>query len=340
MESREEQNIFIAHTPLQNMIVSRIVQQYFRSESHSNYLFTSVLPEQNVCFKGIYTIDKSSTFRKILQTYAAKNRIKKLLDRNGGNLFIPHTGALLDNYFFYSYPHKDRNVFLNFYYDGILYFYKYLEPYRKEHHRDRERFAKLLGFKYQREPEIFPAEHPDVTRIYSVFPEFTLGPDHKLKEVSLQQEDYRADSRAVLILGGKPSLLTHEEVQTLYGLMIEDIIARPEIDTVYFKGHHADPSDNFERANKNRLTVEDITQSKPVEEIIGMYRPSIIYSYPSSGLVNIRAMYGDRLQVISYYIKPKRDNLKTLWPIFEKLNIYTTMVAPEKQKKKISNYEN
>ena len=318
-------NIFIAQTPLQNFIASKIVEQFFRGNGNKNMLFTSAKIDDASCFDEYFPIEKDKVLHKISDTYLAKIKIKKELKSDKCSLFIPHTSALLSNYFFYGYSHGKKEVDINFYYDGILYYYEYDEPYRPKLHISRKIFAFLIGFKYRRIPRIFPANHPEINKIYSIFPEFTIGPAEKMVKVSLLKEKYVGQKNHVLIIGGKPSLLTDEEVIGLYGLMIEKILLRNENIKVYFKGHHADRSSNFHKANNGRLAITDITQNSPVEEIIEAYSPGTVLSYPSSALVSLKAMYGDNIEIFSYYKKEKKQLLAELWPIFEKLNIHTDL---------------
>jgi len=319
-------NIFIAHTPLQNFIASKIVAQYFHPERNRNILYTSVSVENTIGFDEYYLIDKNRTFTKILNTYKAKNRISKLLKSRECNLFISHTGALLDNYFFYSFPREKFHVAINFYYEGILYFYEYEEPLQKKLHFSRKLMGYLVGFDYKINPIIFPADNPGINKIYSILPKFTLGPKEKIKEVSLLKDTYKSKEDCILIMGGKPSLLENNEVILLYQQMIEKAKSYGSATKIYFKGHHADQSNNFDLANKGQLEVEDITQNSPIEEVIEIYKPSLILSYPSSGLVSLKAMYGKHIEVFSYYREEKKNHITKLWPIFEDLDIYLKLV--------------
>ena len=321
----KKSNIFIAQTPFQNFMATKIVEQFFMNGLNNNYLYTSVALENNSCFDEYYPIEKKESLEKIITTYHAKRKISKRLKSEACELFIPHTSAILSNYFFYSFPREQFGVKLNFYYEGILYFYKYYEPYKAKTHTIRKIFSFMVGFDYKRNTEILPVEHPSVGCIYTIFPDFTVGPKQKMKEVSLFKKKYEGKNNCILIVGGKPSALDDSEVILLYGEMIEKILSLSEKSTIYFKGHHADTSSNFEIANAGRINFEDITQSSPIEEVIEQYRPNMILSYPSSALVNLKAMYGEKVAVFSYYIDAKKQILDKIWPIFEKLNVHINL---------------
>ncbi len=323
--NRKKSNIFIAQTPLQNFMAVKIVEQFFMEDGSTNCLYSSIAMDDTSCFDEYYLIEKKESFKKISNTYNAKKEISKRLKSGKSELFIPHTSAILSNYFFYSFPRDKFSVNLNFYYEGILYFYKYYEPYKPKTHLVRKIFSYLVGFNYNRNPEILPVDDRSIAKIYSIFPEHTLGPEHKMVEVSLRKAKYVSKKNCVLIVGGKPSALEDSEVISLYGQMIDKVLQSQEIMTVYFKGHHADTSSNFEIANAGRIKFEDITQNSPIEEVIECYRPSLVLSYPSSALVNLKGMYGDNIAVFSYYIDAKKQLLDKIWPIFEKLNIYINL---------------
>jgi hypothetical protein len=180
--------------------------------------------------------------------------------------------------------------------------------------------------RYVQKPNIFPHDDPKINKIFSILPKFTLGPKDKIVGVSILKDNYKANKKALMIMGGKPSLLENDEVIILYKEMIEEIRKYDNIDTVYFKGHHADNSNNFLKAIDRSLTFEDITQDRPVEEVIEEYNPCHIWSYPSSGLINLKAMYGEKIEMTSYYIKDKESQIKKLQPIFEELNINLKLI--------------
>lgn len=326
MDDISKTNIFISHTPLQNFIASKIVEQFFSTSIFKNIMYTTVNVKNEEIFHEYFLIEKENMLKKLIKTFKAKKKISKVLKTRKCNLFIPHTSALLDNYFFYSFPVSKYQVDLNFYYEGILYFYDYEEPLKRKIHFQRRLFAFLIGFRYNFNPIIFPYNNPIIYKIYSILPEFTLGPKEKIFNVSLLTDSYSSKKNTVLIMGGKPSLLEDIEVVSLYDQMISKILDYGPQIKVYFKGHHADRSDNFEIANRGRLTIEDITQNSPIEEVIEDYRPFLILSYPSSGLVNLKAMYGDNITMISYYIKNKKKHLQKQQPVFSHLNIELKLI--------------
>jgi len=309
-------NIFIAHTPLQNFIAAKIVEEVFLSQTIVNHLFTSAQGSNHANFNHYFLIEKKGLITKCLATYKAKRRITSILKEGNVNIFIPHTGALLDNYFFYTFPWKKYNTSINFYYEGILYFYEYEEPFFWRKHLSRRVFGLLTGLRYVYEPRIFPAHSDDITKIYTILPEFTSGPAKKMVKISLLKKSYTPNTDTILILGGKPSLLSNEEVIQLYASMLALTHTLSSNPMIYFKGHHADKSQNFENANNNRYKYEDITQPQPVEAIIEEYSPGWILSYPSSGLINLKEMYGSKINMISFYNKQKLKHILYLKDIF------------------------
>lgn len=322
----KQTNIFIAHTPLQNFIAESIVVQYFKDHTFVNRLYTSVNSKNNGLFDERELFDKNKKFKKVIQVIKTKREINNLIKKGNCQIFIPHTAALLDNYYFYTFPIEKYGAKINFYYEGILYFYKYLEPYKKHTHIPRKLMGFLGGFNYNVEPEILPVNNKKINKIYTVLKKFTLGPKEKIFEVSLLKENYKPNPGNILILGGKPSLLEDNEVISLYNKMIERVLSLHKDTKVFFKGHHADVSGNFEKANADRIKIIDISNNSPIEEIIEDYSPSVVLSYPSSGLVNLKAMYGDKIDVNCYYIEEKKEDITKLRPIFDELGIKQTLL--------------
>ena len=326
MYSSIRTNIFLSHTPLQNFISLKVAQQFFSSEDFKNLLVTSIPTSDIKFFDSHVLIDKNSFVHKTINTFRAKKKIEGILKKQRASIFISHTSPLLDNYFFYVFPLEKYDVDLNFYYEGILSFYEYREPYDPKKHLSRKLFGLLCGMGYQRNPVIFPAYDSKVHTIYSILPKFTLGPKEKIKEISLLQERYAANTSNILIMGGKPTLLENEEVIQLYREMIKQIMMYTGELKIYFKGHHADKTNNFDIANNHGISVEDITQSNPVEDVIEQYRPFAVFSYPSSGLINLKKMYHNNIEIYSFYKKSKEQDLSKIWPIFKELGIHVKLL--------------
>ena len=97
-------NIFITHTPLQNFIAAKIATQFYGTKEYKNVLYSSVSVEDTSVFDDYMFINKGRFFKKILSTYLVKRKIERLIKYNKTRVFISHTAALLDNYFFYSFP--------------------------------------------------------------------------------------------------------------------------------------------------------------------------------------------------------------------------------------------
>lgn len=310
--------IFLAHTPLQVFFVEKIIEQE-KTPKGIYILISSVIPANPGLFDKFIRIPKKNGLLKLVKTFGAKLLLKKYAAKSDTSLFISHTSALLDNYVYYSLKRRQPGLKVNFFYDGILYFYDYQEKYGKTH-KIRKLIGFLIGIKYHFEPRIVPFDLIDNGLIYTISSEFTLGDKKRHIEIELQKKGYSPTKNNVLILGGKPSLLSNSEVQEIYARIIR-LISNHEKSTVFFKGHHADFSDNFKIANSNNMSFEDITQSKPIEEVVEKYTPSKIYSYPSSALINLKAMYGNKMDIHCFYTKKKKGDLTMLLPIFEHMRI-------------------
>lgn len=312
-------NIFIAHTPLQNLVAVNIVNQFFKEKQYHNTIISSVPSITNEVFDTIKTIRKNNKLNLLWDIYCAKKHIDESVKDQACSFFISHTSGLLDNYVFYQLTRNNTSAKVNFFYDGILYFYEYKEPFKKIH-KTRKKIGRLMGITYRFEPEIFPFDSAKINAIYTVLPKFTLGSKNKLVKVEMRGNTYVPRKTSALILGGKPSLLTHDEVKDIYRQMIS-IITKQGFEMVFFKGHHADTSSNFESVVKDDFKYKDITQNSPIEEVLEVYQPAHVFSYPSTALINLKSMYGDKIDINSYYVKDKKSDIDYMIPIFEELNI-------------------
>jgi len=315
--------IFLAHTPLQVFFVEKIIEQE-KPQKGIYILISSVVPANPNLFDKCILIPKKNGLLKLVKTFKAKLLLKKHTANNNASLFISHTSALLDNYVYYSLKRQQPDLSVNFFYDGILYFYDYQEKYGKTHNI-RKLIGFLVGINYHFEPRIVPFDLIDNGLIYTILSEFTLGDKGRHVEIELQKKGYSTIKNNVLILGGKPSLLSHSEVREIYARIIR-LISNVQNSTVFFKGHHADFSENFKIANNDNMPFKDITQSNPIEEVVEKYAPSKIYSYPSSALINLKAMYGNEIDIYCFYTKKKKEDLSKLLPIFEHMGINIDLI--------------
>lgn len=315
--------VFLAHTPLQVFFVEKIVEHY-NQYNRELILVTSVVPSDSSTFNKVITIPKKNGISKLFKTWKAKRVLLKISKTREASFFISHTSALLDNYVFYSLKQKRPDLSVNFFYDGILYFYDYREKYKRVH-SIRKIIGRLVGINYHFEPRIFPFDLINHGMIYTIKSEFTLGDKSKHVEVNFQKKEYNAIKQHTLVLGGKPSLLSAPEIQAIYRKII-DLITLQNTYTHFYKGHHADNSNNFELAKTSDISFIDITQNSPIEEVVEQYNPLKVYSYPSSALINLKAMYGNRIELFAFYIKDKVSDIDKLRPIFKAMDIKLILI--------------
>ncbi|WP_235856347.1 alpha-2,8-polysialyltransferase family protein [Flagellimonas oceanensis] len=317
-------NIFIVHTPLQNYFVTQIAENFFGGNQYENILISSVQSKEVDMFDRIQIIEKKNGIKKIIGTLKSKFLIDRYSKKKEVKIFISHTSGLLDNYIFNRIKESRPSIEINFFYDGILYFYCYRERFRKSH-KTRKIIGRLIGIDYKYDPVIFPHDSEKISKIYTMLPKYTLGLPEKHVKVELRGLEYRPKPLSSLILGGKPALLTNAEVQKIYSHILDKISLNKK-HKLFFKGHHADVSRNFEKANVAGQGFEDVTQDSPIEEVITRYSPARVYSYPSSALINLKSMYGDSIELFCFYIKEKKQEIDYLMPILEDLDISVELI--------------
>ncbi len=303
-------NVFICQSPFQLYYAARIIKFKVASTNglkfciiHSNLKCEEIIKD----FPSIELLNSTlsgSPFKKVFQLRRIKSRIDYLAKQNDDlSFYMPHIGGFIANYIFFSKKLTSKTD-LNFYYEGILYFYDYTEPYAI-HHFKRTLLGLIVGFKYRYRKVIFPYNAKDINKIYTPLKIKTKGPEHKLIEVLLTKDQKlpKKEKRAYLILGGPI-----EGLDAFFRKVIDQIINMSNDDVeIFYKGHASFLTHNKEYINtfanialESKITYKELDILEPIEKIVGSINISSIFSYYSSALVNMKLMQPKEYNLICY----------------------------------------
>lgn len=297
-------NLFICQTPFQVYFSEAIIQNAVGGYDQNVIIYSSGRDKQDSAVTQYIKLNRDNGFRFLLDHYRAKKHIDRLAKQYKSKLtvFIPHTGALLTNYVFHASKFKRWNVAVNLFYEGILYFYAYKEPYSRSHQK-RKWMGKLLGISYQYNAEILPVNASRIHKILTPFPDLTIGPSEKKVGVNLQliASSIKSNASSCLILGGPIPNLSE-----VYDKILEEVVAK-KFEKVYYKGHHAFNTTHpflehifSDKAMEKGISYESLENDGVVEEDVQRIFPQVIYACFSSALVNMKVMYGEGIEMHAY----------------------------------------
>lgn len=330
-------NIFICQTPFQLFFVNQIIRHFKIEERvakkvlifHSSLNVISNTPKDNIEYYNLG--NESRMIKRFIKFKKAIRLIDKIITTSNHRVdfFIPHTSGLLSNYIYYNKKlASKRNIDLNFFYEGILYFYDFEEKFQK-FHIQRNLLAVLLGFRYRYNMVILPYNSIKIKHIYTPIKEFTKGESLKIIEIPFNQEhQIEINTNHYLILGGPVVFL-----KKFYEESIKQIInlSKKEF-TIYYKGHSSFDTHNTECKNiffdiisKYNINYIELSSMDPVELLIDKVKPVRIYSYYSSALLNISLMYPNNLSIICY-LDSGNKHFRMFKSIFNYFKIKTVFI--------------
>tara|TARA_B110001452_G_scaffold72987_1_gene59029 strand:+ start:6414 stop:7424 length:1011 start_codon:yes stop_codon:yes gene_type:complete len=326
-------NIFICQTPF---------QLYYAMEIIKHFTTISGVKKKNLVFhSNLNFIDNNAKYFNLGKEQGVFNRFTrfkkaiKIIDvvirtsNDKVDFFIPHISGLLPNYIFHHKNTIDNNsISVNFFYEGILYFYDYKERFQK-FHIQRFLLGVLLGFRYRIKKTILPYNSPKVKHIYTPIQKFTKGNSLKVIELPFEQkQSIEINTNNYLILGGPIVFL-----RKFYEDCISQISKSSNKEfIIYYKGHSSFETHNphyknifSEVASKSNIKYFELSNNEPVELLIEKVKPSITYSYYSSALLNISLMFPNNFKIICY-LHEHDSHFRIFKSIFNHFNIKTVFV--------------
>tara|TARA_B110000238_G_C16008278_1_gene387673 strand:- start:312 stop:875 length:564 start_codon:yes stop_codon:yes gene_type:complete len=186
-----------------------------------------------------------------------------------------------------------------------------------------------LGFIYRRDKIILPKDSKKVKHIYTPIKKFTKGDRSKIIELPFEQKStIEINPNQYLILGGPVVFL-----RKFYEDCIFQIAKSSNQDfIIYYKGHSSFETHYTqyktmfqEIASKHKVNYVLLSNNEPIESLIEQIKPSVIYSYYSSALLNISLMFPNNFKIICY-LDEHNPHFKMFKSIFNHFNIKTIFV--------------
>jgi hypothetical protein len=323
--------LFICQTPFQLSYVKRIILKRKIDSKKIIIIHSGLIINE---FKGqiqfINTKSLKGFFSEMLVMKKTIFTINNLLkNKTKIQLFIPHIGGFIANYLFFVKKFKSQ-IDVNFYYEGVLYFYEYKE---KLHffHIQRIVMSIFMGFVYKYKPQILPIDSKRINHIFTPIKHITKGDKKKMIEVSLgkiyagKKNQTQEKTCHFLILGGPIVNLGTYYINCL------DLITKHNNYSVnskiFYKGHASFLTHNkkllklFDKiAKENRIQYDELDLKKSIEFIIEEFDITEIYSYYSSSLINLKLL-GDSYFKIHCIIDKSEKLNEDLKRAFEYLNV-------------------
>lgn len=331
-------NIFICQTPFQGFYARRIIEHIKSTSSKEQQFviyhsgFEDVFDTQDV---ELVNVDTEQGFYTSYSRF--KNAITAIANLKYStddiNFFIPHTGGLIANFIYYSKAfNKNEKVFINLYYEGVLYLYDYKEPLKSFHYK-RFILGLLCGFVYTRNEVILPYNAKSIYKIYTPIKKYTQGPIEKLVDLEFnKQKSTKNKAKAHLVLGGPVTFINE-----LYTEAINEILAgHQDINSsdleIYYKGHGSFKTHNRHFQNvfatiseARNIKYTELSLLSPIEDLMENVSPCCIYSYYSSALLNLRLMGYDDIRIICYLSDKEKVEPVILQALTE-FNIVTNQI--------------
>jgi hypothetical protein len=326
MEQGQNINIFVAHTPFHVFVIDKIIKSY-DLDKNVNFMINSIPLKEDYFDESIF-IDKKDFFKKVINTVKAKRKILHYLNKKELNItfYIAHTDGLIDNYIYFSLMRRYENMKINLYYDGILSFYDYKQPYVIGQHIKRSIYAILNGFLYKYSPDIIPLEEDRIHKVFNPLPHAVknFAPE-KVSKFNLKPERYiEPISKRCLILGGFFPDMSTLQIIAFYEFIIKKAIDEG-MEDFFLKRHHSGTLEGFEEIEeKYKISFNVVDLDEPVEDVLYKISPSNIYSYQTTALINLKIMFEDSIKLTSFSpanFGGSEDTRSQIDKVFETLGI-------------------
>ena len=294
-------NYFFIYRPFQLHYAKKIISLHHKNEN--NFLvnhFTSgssaITTDNNTTIIHLSRsiINRILHFRKIKKAILAKAKNGEAI-----SIFIPHTLGILSNYAYYVLAKKYKNVKLNLFYEGVIFFYKYNHNIKNNlsYYLSRSIAGLFSGMPYNINGDLLDLQNSKIYKIYSPFLNIA-APAEKIIETELDNLIFVPKVDFCVILGhgiNAPIDLQKKLISALYCK-----ISELQIKNIYLKDHPYEKCDIFHTlAKENNIKINIIDSILPIENIIIQYAPKYVFSLWSSSIVNLKKTLPSDVEVFS-----------------------------------------
>ncbi|WP_203256652.1 polysialyltransferase family glycosyltransferase [Hyunsoonleella ulvae] len=276
------------------------------------------LPSGSLKEKVMFQKEKIKFYKVFIE------RIKETLPPSDNiDLYYCNLEDILNNYFFFGFKQKAlKNKILVE--DGILNYYDYrISKERYLAFLIKFIWCKLLGVKYKLIfRQLSGIDRKDVLKQYVRYPEYAIFPE---KAVLLQGEkiNYLPIDNVVLLIG--QDILEDVIGISKYNNVLDKLLEKikqvlPKDSTIIYKPHrNGDYKIAYNKINKLiDAPVNLIIDDTPVEELIVNIKPSIIISFFSTSLLNLKL---NVINPVDIYFMPLSVTNYKIVNLFQKLGI-------------------
>lgn len=299
-------HVFIANTPFQISYIKQIIAHL---KIRNVRVFSSVV--SSGIDEGISTNEiKGGVFSRI-QYWRKSKKLLDSYDPNVTNFYIPHTKTVIANYVWYN----KRNV--SFYYEGALYLNNNYEDRITLYDILKWAFSFVIGINYKLRRRIVYLESNEVKSI--IVPSLKLINNTKSRLVPFRRLNFFDPKGPIIFLGQPLQGLKKDSYIKQIQRCISILSDEHDLE-ILFKKHYSDP----QRIADSLRGISVIKDDSPIEELLPIYRPSLVASFYSSALLNIR-LYSEEIEIISFINSDDKftlkDHQKIILRSFDKFNI-------------------
>ncbi len=318
-------NYFLLYRPFHFSYCTLIIEKFFKNETNvliSHFAGTQIQAGAN----GIIpvAIGKGSLKDIAEMRRWVRTMIKTAKSGETVNVFIPHSLGILSNFAYNQLARKYKNVHIHIFYEGIIVFYNYEHPFWKNfgYYVSRSLMGALCGIRYHVESRLLDLYDPRIENIYSPFLNLK-APAEKLIKVELKKVEYLPLFDTCVILGLDLGPDLKEDMKRIITEMYNKAMSLG-IKKVYFKQHPSEKNLLFDSiAEKMGITLHPINNSRPIEEIVGEYKPGFVFSIWSSAMANLTSVVPETVRIISFVTSNLSQNTehKKILDRFEEMEI-------------------
>ena len=221
--------------------------------------------------------------------------------RNGDdiNVFIPHTLGILSNYAYYVLAIKFKNIKLNIFYEGVIFFYNYNHNIKKNfsYYLSRWGVSLFSGIPYNINGKLLDLNNIRISKIYSPYLNID-APTKKIIETKLDDIQYIPKNDTCVILAHGIDATFELQKKLVSAIFCK--ISEMNIDVIFLKDHPMEKCDMFYiLAADMKIDIKVIESQLPIESIILQYAPKYIFSLWSSSIVNLKKTLPTEVEVFS-----------------------------------------
>jgi hypothetical protein len=293
-------------------------EEYWDEVISDNIKYTS--NEITFIKKTLYQINKIRQTKKFI-----KKTKKHLKNNKSFILFYCNLEDILTNFFFFKYC-TNNTVDKILVEDGVLNYYEY----KVEEKKNKQFKLKVLLGCFLRVPfnsfkgNVTGIDFKSVSKQYVRTPDLSVRPDKSI-QLPYPKIDYKPDPNVILFIGqdiianivGRTEYLKKVDY---YFSMIKKKVNTNSIKIIY-KPHRNGNYELIDSLGKKHFgeSFSYFLGQTPVEEAVAVVKPSSIFTFSSSGILNIKMTLSDTVNV-SFYAFPFASNPQLI-ALFKKFDI-------------------